>query len=419
MLAQIKQSLYFPVASYFKFWAQIQLFFWQPRIFVVTGSSGKTTLLHLIESQLGNKARYSHHANSSFGVPFDILGLKRQTLSKLEWPLLFLKAPFLAFKKPFNQKLYIVEADCDRPHEGQFLGSLLKPEVTMWLDISRTHTLNFDKVAQAKNQKIEETIAYEFGYFAENTKVLCLVNGDDNQIKNQLGRIKAEVKQVNLSRLEDYIISEDGTSFKFDGQKYEFNCLLPEETFYAVALTVDLLSYLGLEIDPQFKNFELPPGRSSLFKGNKNTTLLDSSYNTNLSSASAILEMYQKYPADKKWAVLSDMTELGQEEQVEHEKLAEVILKVKLEKLILMGPRMIKYTYPKLKGSKIDLVTFEKPKEVLDYLENNLSGGETILFKGARFLEGVIEHLLLNKDDIKKLCRREQVWEKRRKDWGL
>ena len=59
------------------------------------------------------------------------------------------------------------------------------------------------------------------------------------------------------------------------------------------------------------------------------------------------------------------------------------------------------------------------PKEVLDYLKDNLAGGEMILFKGARFLEGVIENLLENKEDAAKLARREKVWEIRRRKWDL
>jgi hypothetical protein len=62
---------------------------------------------------------------------------------------------------------------------------------------------------------------------------------------------------------------------------------------------------------------------------------------------------------------------------------------------------------------------FHMPKDALDYLINNLNGGEVILFKGARFLEGIIEHLLADKNDVKKLCRREKIWHTRRKQWGL
>src|SRR5947199_7925368 len=83
MLNSFKQKLYFPIASYFRYFAIKRLAKWNPRIVVVTGSSGKTTLLHLLEAQIGTNAKYSHHANSSFGIPFDVLGLQRQSLQKL------------------------------------------------------------------------------------------------------------------------------------------------------------------------------------------------------------------------------------------------------------------------------------------------------------------------------------------------
>src|SRR5688500_3716117 len=104
MFRFLKRKLYFIVAYYFRFFAKIQLLLWRPRIIVVTGSSGKTTLLHLIESQLKGQARYSHHANSTFGIPFDILGLRRKNLLKYEWLYLFAAAPFKAFKRPYKEK---------------------------------------------------------------------------------------------------------------------------------------------------------------------------------------------------------------------------------------------------------------------------------------------------------------------------
>src|SRR5476651_368541 len=103
-MEEIKKILYFPLASYFKFFAQIRLRRWNPKIVVVTGSSGKTTLLHLLESQIGAKAKYSHHANSSYGIPFDILDLHRKSLLKTEWFSLFIKAPFAAFQKIPREK---------------------------------------------------------------------------------------------------------------------------------------------------------------------------------------------------------------------------------------------------------------------------------------------------------------------------
>lgn len=396
MIQKIKKALYFPLAYYFRFFAMIQLALWKPRIILITGSNGKTTLLHLIEAQLGNKAKYSHHANSSFGIPFNILGLERTDLTIWEWPSLFLLAPLRALKSPPKEKLYIVEADCDRPYEGKFLGSLLKPEVTLWLTVSQTHSINFKNL---------DEIAYEFGYFLKYCKNLAIINGDNNLIVKQVTRTKAKVERIKKNILKSYQVFPSSTN-KF---------LLPEETFYSIAACKSLLNYLKLNFDPTFKNFQMPPGRSSIFAGIKNTFIIDSTYNATPASMKAALNMYQKYPAQKKWLVLSDMVELGKEEETEHKSLAKLIVEAKADKVILMGPRVTKYTLPNLK----DAVSFQNPKEVLDYLQKNIMGGETLFFKGARFLEGVIEHLLKNKEDANKLCRREKVWGERRKKWGL
>lgn len=419
MITKIKKFLYFPVAFYFRFFAKIQLFFWQPRIIVITGSNSKTTLLHLLESQLGSKAVYSHHANSSFGIPFDILGLKRRTLTLIEWPYLFLMAPIKAFKPPLKQRIYIVEADCDRPNEGKFLATLLKPEVTFWLSSSNTHCSNFDSlVSIGKFKSITEAIAFEFGYFIEYTSKLSILNGDNSQILKQISRTKSKVEKIITDKFfQKYELGKNETKFQINGKEYLFRCLLPEDTFYAILGCLKFLDYLDIEPDIKFSNFSLPPGRSSLFKGIKNTTIIDSSYNATPASMQVILETFKKYPASKKWLVLGDIVELGKEEQVEHERLVPLIKSIKAKKIILIGPRLSKYSYQKLE--KDNVWKFDGPKEALDFLKNNINGGEVLLFKGARFLEGIIEHLLKNKEDINKLCRREKVWQERRKKWGL
>lgn len=422
MITSLKRKLYFPVASYFKFFALIQLKIWHPKIIVVTGSNGKTTTLHLLESQLGENAKYSHLANSSFGIPFDILGFKRQKLTIGEWPTLFLLAPFKAFIKQHKEKIYIVEADCDRPHEGFFLASLLKPEITLWLSVSRTHSRNFDELVGKQFPNVQDAIAYEFGHFIEQTSKLVIVNGDLPLIKKQFARTRAKIIDIRKnSELQNYQVGTNGTNFKIGGKNYSFNVLLPEDTFYGIDMCIKLLEFLNKTPNPTFPNFNLPPGRSSLFKGIKNTTIIDSTYNATPASISQILSMFSKIRSNSKWLVLGDMVELGKKEAEEHQKLAPIIADLKAQKVILVGPRLIKYTYPKLsilvKSETIQ--KFEKTKDALNYLKKNLKGKELILFKGARFLEGIIEKFLLDKNDIKNLPRRENIWRQRRKKWGL
>lgn len=420
MIKVIKQLFYFPIAYYFRFFAQIKLLIWKPKIIVVTGSSGKTTLLHLIESQIGEKAKYSHHANSSYGIPFDILGLKRKKLTPDEWISLFLLAPFKTFKSVPKEKLYIVEADCDRPGEGKFLASLLNPEITLWISSSLTHGLNFDQLVKKKIfPSIEDAIAFEFGYFLEYTRKLVIANGDNALIQRQLKRTNVSVENLTKIGLESYLINENSTEFIIEHKKYSINYLIPKDVFYSIQMTKLLIKTLNLSFDQTFKNFILPPGRNSIFKGIKNTTIIDSTYNSTPDGIKTILQMFDQYPSKNKWLVLGDMIELGINEKEEHEKLADLINFMKLGKVILIGPRVSKYTYPRLNPPAGGAEKFDMPKDGLNFILKNLSGGEAILFKGARFLEGIIEQLLLNKDDVNKLVRREKAWQNRRKAWGL
>jgi len=423
MLGKLKNIFFFPVANYFKFFAQIRLKRWNPQIIVVTGSSGKTTILHLIESQLQEKAKYSYHANSAMGIPFDILGLSRKTLLPAEWILLFILAPFKTFQKTFSEKIYIVEADADRPNEGKFLARLLHPDVTIWLNIGRTHSQNFEKLVSGL-VTIDAAIAYEFGYFLENTKSLAIINSDSELIVNQLQKTKVKVEKINISDLDNYKLDKDCTEFTINGKNYKFKNLLPEEVFYSLQATFLLLDYLQAKPDKLFSKFQLPPGRSSILKGIKDTTIIDSSYNANLGSMTTLINLFKAYPAKKKWLVLGDMLEQGRFEQEEHEKLAAAILSLDPDRVILLGKLVSTYTYPKLKSvfaNTDKLQAFNKLEDVLDYLLHNIKGGEAILFKASQsvMLDAVIEHLLQNKSDGDKLCRREKYWVIRRKQEGL
>jgi len=420
MIRVIKRIFYFPLAYYFRFWAKIALNSWKPIIVVITGSSGKTTLLHLIESQIGNKAKYSHHANSAFGIPFNILGLRRKKLTIDEWIFLFLLAPSQAFRTNPKEKLYIVEADCDRPGEGKFLASFLKPEITLWINSGLTHSINFDYLVKNKSfPTVEEAIANEFGSFLKYTKKLAIVNGDNSLIQQNLKEIKIPIEIASKKSLDLYKINENSTEFIIEDKKYSFNFIAPKDMFYSIKMTKLLTKTLNLPFDATFKNLVLPPGRNSIFQGIKDTKIIDSTYNATPDGVKITLEMFDKYPSKNKWIILGDMIELGDKEKDKHEELAEIINSMDLAKAILIGPRISKYTYPKLNLPADKVHHFILPKDGLDYILENIKGGETILFKGARFLEGIIEHLLLNKKDIDNLVRRETVWQNRRKAWGL
>jgi UDP-N-acetylmuramoyl-tripeptide--D-alanyl-D-alanine ligase len=425
MIDSLKEKLYFLAAWYFRFWAQIKLSRWNPRTIIITGSSGKTTLMHFVESQLTGKAKISHHANSSIGVPFDILGIERPTLRASEWPGIILLSPFKAFAPPPTEEFYVVECDCDRPGEGKFLSEFLKPEITLWISISRTHTMNFDNLVTNKAfTTVEEAVAYEFGYFIQNTQKLVIINGDSELMRQQTSRTKAEVQQVSSRALHDYTLSSSGTNFTINQVQYSFQQLHPKEVAVTIQQTKALMDYVQLPFDTTFANLTIPPGRTTIYNGIKNTTLVDSTYNANLISMKAILEMFALLPSDQKWVVLGDMRELGAEDKEEHEKLAKILSQINLQKIILMGSSINKYTYPnlqKLLNNDPKIISCENHRETLKYLLDNIQGTETILFKASQsqVFEGFIEPLLANPEDIKTLPRREIYWIDYRRQRGL
>lgn len=418
MVRKAKNVLYFTVASYFRFFARMRLARWHPRVVVVTGSNGKTTTLALVQAQLGTQARYSHGANSSFGIPFDILGLKRRTYGFAEWALFGLLAPIRAWSAPYPERIYVAEADCDRPGEGAFLSSLLSPEVVVWLSSARTHSMNFEKTARTSNTPINAAIAYEFGYFAERAGELVIVNGDEPLIMHEMRRVRATVRALRKTELfTRYGITVAGTEFGIGGSTYRMPFLLPEIMWYSIAAAAHVATHFGIRPNVDLWKLALPPSRSSLFKGVRNITIIDSTYNANIASMTAIMRMAELVPASEKWLVLGDMLEQGSQEREEHEKLAQLIRTGDARKIILVGPRTARYTLPLL--ADMNVVSFERPKDALEHIRHTLRGGETLVFKGARFLEGVVEQLLADPSDADKLCRREAVWQKRRAQWGL
>jgi len=423
----LKRHLYFVGAKYFAFFARFVLARWQPTIVTVIGSSGKTTLLHLIESQLGEKAVYSHKANSAFGIPFHILGIERKTFSIGEWFKIFVFAPFKVFRPIPKQGIYVTEADAERPGESELLAKLLRPHVLVWLSLGESHGVNFDRLAKRTGARVETAIAHEFGFFPETTRSVIILNKNNPFIVKECGRSSASKIEVGDEQVKNIKTEREKMIFETSSGLFTVPALVPKEVGLSVVAVAEVLSYLKQPINLNFENFKLPPSRSSVLRGNNGTTLVDSTYNAMIDGVRSMLDVFAEYPADgEKWLVLGDMVDQGESERAEHELLAELIKKMKPARFVFVGPRLAKYTYPLLTNSNTggnydpaNNPSVMRPDEALEFLNKNLKGGETILFKGARFLEGVVEKMLENPADANKLCRREVVWVARRKEWGV
>ena len=419
-VSSLKKRLYFKVAKYFQFFADKAFKRWNPRVIAVTGSAGKTTMMKMLEHEIGDKAHYSHDANSAFGIPFDMLGLRGIYGSKLKWFYLLLAAPLRGLFYRHKERFYIVEIDGERPHETEFLAEWLKPEVTIWVSIGLSHAKQFEKEVENGNFKtLEAAITAEFMNLPKNTTKRVYIDGESKIMVNETAGLKADVIPIKKSLMKKYVVYPDSTDFTYGDTTFHFNHPEPKKIAFNLFVLQDLMKYLKLEFNPDFSNLEIAPGRSSYFKGKKGIDIVDSSYNAHMISMTSTLDMAKRMHTDKKWLVIGDIVDQGSIEEDEHRKLAKLIADAKPDMVILVGRRTKEWTAPELKKLGISAVATTDPKKALDFIEKHIRGNETLIFKGSQYLEWIIEKLLDDPKDADKLCRRDTAARKRRASWGL
>ena len=369
---------------------------------------------------MGKKAHYSHDANSAFGVPFDMLGLKGIRGSKLRWIWLLIAAPFRGLFYKHRERFYVVEIDGERPHEAEFLAEWLKPEVTIWVSIGLSHAVQFERlVAEGKFKSVDEAITAEFANLPTNTTKRVYIDADSKTMVEAISGIKAKVIPIKKSLMKKYVVYPDSTDFTYGDTTFRFDHPEPKDIAYNLFVLKDLMKYLKLPFNSDFSGIKMAPGRCSYFRGVKGIGIVDSSYNAHMISMESILDMAKRMHAERKWLVIGDIVDQGSMEGEEHQRLAKLIAEVRPERVILVGRRTKEYTAPELKKLGVSAVATTDPRKALSYIEKHITGKETLIFKGSQYLEWVIEKLLADPKDAKKLCRREKAAVARRKSWGL
>lgn len=377
-------------------------------------------MMTMLEHEIGKKAHYSHDANSAFGVPFDVLGLKGIRGSKIRWIWLLIAAPFKSIFHRHKEEFYVVEIDGERPHETEFLAEWLRPEITIWVSIGLSHAVQFEKeVENGKFKNVKEAIVAEFTNLPVNTSKRVYIDADSKYMIEATANITAEVIPIKKDELKKYVVYPDSTDFTYGDTTFHFNHPEPKDIAFNLFVVRDLMKYLKLKFNPDFSDMKIAPGRSSYFKGKKGINIVDSSYNAHMISMTSVLDMAKRMHAERKWLVIGDIVDQGSLEEEEHRKLAKLIAAVKPEKVILVGKRTKKYTAPELKKLGVSAVATLDPRKALEYIEKSITGKETLIFKGSQYLEWIIEKLLADPKDAKKLCRREKAAVMRRKSWGL
>lgn len=388
----MKKNISNLVLNYLKFFARIQLskvrFIQKLKkrqldIVGITGSAGKSSTLFACQAVLSShfKVKTNDGYNSESGLPLSIIGLKITDYNLLSWLRIILFCPIKILINWQSYDILILEMGIDSPiwpKNMDYLLSVVQPNIAIFLNVSFVHVANFKSIDQ---------IAQEKAKMANLAKV-AIVNNQDKLVKKY-------TQNKNIINLVP-------TKIKFE------NFYLPEIYQISFGAALSLARIFNINYNKAVKNlqtkFTLPPSRSSILDGIKNTTIIDSSYNSSPIACSELLKFLTTFKT-KKIAVLGDMRELGNSSQEEHQKIYDLAVK-SADLIISVGPETKKYF-----GNKSHKFTYWW--QAAEFLKDEIKGSETILVKGSQntiFLEELVKSILKNPKDSKKLCRQSPYW---------
>lgn len=424
---------------YLRVAVKIQLKKSRPVIVGIAGGAGKTSVCKLLSVVLRKnfKVKASGGLNTESGVPLSILNLPPKDYSFFDWMRIAILIPWRLLTQWRKYDFCIVEMAIERPKDMEYLLRIVKPKIATITNITLEHSENFDSLVKDNEnheEKILGLIEKEEGLLIKGLSPdkIAVLNVDDKRIAKLKEETKAKMITVSVKDESADIfvknVKADQDHLKLeianDKKTHRLN-LKPLSSAYihTILITIGLAKACKINIKEAIETIEekftLPPGRLSVFKGIKGTTIIDSSYNAQPIAVIDSLDFLKNIGEEKrKIAVLGDMRELGKEAEKSHKEMAEKI-KETVDFTILIGPLMKKYVAPILEKSGNDYKSFDNFTNAKEFIKNEVKNGDIILVKGSQntiLLERVVEMLLLNKKDKKKLCRQRPFWDKKRKE---
>lgn len=446
----MKEAAKWIVLLYLRFFAKIALFLHKPTVIGIAGSVGKSSTRNALFAILKDHFPSKMIGNSETGIPLGILGITPHGFTPFHWFLMLIATPFgINFLK--GTTYLIAEMGIDDPYPPknmEYLLTIIKPDIAVSLNISATHTMQFEKLLNKKEGHGTDLDFILQQMAEDDTKIITksgckigIYNADDFYISKQITAFKQKgssttllpfgKQKQNAISFADYHVSTEGTLFGFEISNDKKTAtlfinfpkfLLPRvyEEVFAASILAALQTSLSIDqIQKSLENnFTLPKGRGSIFEGIHDSLIIDSSYNASRNAIEAFLDLAQILKRQSKRPfvfVMGDMRELGEAAKVEHENVARKILET-VDYLYCVGPLTREFVVPSVSRSarKIkEIQWFENSQKAGQCLQKNLPKNALVLVKGSQntiFLEEAVKYLLKNKSDNKNLCRQEEYW---------
>jgi len=402
---------------------------YKPEIIAITGSVGKTSAREAVYSVLSRKfsvRKSEKNYNNEFGVPLTLIGASSALQSPVGWLKLMAKGVRLILKKQEYPSKIILEIGADRPGDITSFGRYLKPKMGVVTAVGEipVHVEFFagpEEVAKEKAKLIEILPATS----------RAILNGDDFAVLEMKEKSLAQVLTFGFGddldlRASEYNLlynenSPEGITFKLDYQGSSvpmriFKAFGKQNVYAALAAAAVGASYgINLvEIAEALSAYVPPPGRLRLIEGEKETWILDDTYNSSPQAVHAAIDVLKDLPAKRKIAVLGDMLELGKFTVQAHQKVGQS-LKGVADIVIACGMRA-KFIAEELKNRRFpakNLTAVSDSLEAGKELEKIIQPGDLILVKGSQSMrmERVVEEIMRHPEKKSELLvRQEPEW---------
>ncbi|MFA5749817.1 MAG: Mur ligase family protein [Candidatus Shapirobacteria bacterium] len=395
----MKKNISNLVLIYLKFFAKLQLSkirfiqkikHRQLDIVGITGSAGKSSTLLACQAVLSPslKIKTNDGYNSESGLPLSIIGLKITNYNFLSWLKIIILCPIKFLINWQTYDVLLLEMGIDSatwPKNMDYLLSIVQPNIAIFLNVGSVHLDKFNSIDQIAQEKAKMA----------NIAKIAIINNQDKLVKKYI---------TNKN-----IINLIPTKIKFT------NFYLPDIYQVGFGAALSLANIFNINYQQAIKNiqtnFSLPPSRSSILEGIKDTTIIDSSYNSSPFACIEMLNFLNTFKT-KKIAILGDMRELGTTTSEEHQKIYETALK-SADLIISVGPETKKYF-----GNQAQ--KFDYWWQAEEFIKTKIKGEETVLIKGSQntiFLEEIVKSLLKNPTDSSKICRQSSFWLKTKSNY--
>ncbi|HET90151.1 MAG TPA: alanine racemase [Chloroflexi bacterium] len=383
-------------------WARHVLRQYNPQVIGVTGSTSKTDTCRSITAILSHHHRVFCNPpdlSNRFGLPISLAALTPQ------------------------HEVAVLEIACHAFDDISHLADLTQPHIGVVTAVNNAHLAYLGSL---------EAIAQEKGHLIEALPPdgLAILNCDDPRVLAMQTHTQARVITYGTSPDADIVASD----LRLDSEGLQFVVHFPgvrglgtpgypaksevrtrllgihQAHTVMAAIAVGLVYHIPWhDILDVLEDLEPAPGRLQILPGAGGSLLLDGSANCSPTTALQALSTLADYPAQRRIAILGDMTQLGGYAVEGHRHLGEAAAAV-ADLLITKGERAVWIAEAAQETgllSEQTLVTYTT-RDVVRHLKPQLQPGDVVLVKGdvESRMEQVVEGLLADPADQDRLVQR-------------